>query len=72
MLHYSFASVAADLGYTDSTIGACLGHAGAGITSRYTHRLASVLVAAANKIAGEVHRHMTAEEAKVVELPRRA
>ncbi len=71
VLRHSFASVAADLGYTDSTIGACLGHAGSGITSRYTHRLDSVLVAAANKIAGEVHRQMTAEEAKVVVLPRR-
>ncbi len=57
-LRHSFASVAADLNYSDSTIGACLGHAGAGITSRYTHRLDAVLVAAANDIAREVERQL--------------
>ncbi|MEW9808574.1 tyrosine-type recombinase/integrase [Mesorhizobium marinum] len=58
VLRHSFASVGADLGFTDSTIGACLGHGGQGITSRYTHRLDSVLIAAADKIAGEVERQM--------------
>lgn len=57
-LRHSFASVGADLDYSDSTIGACLGHSGSGITSRYTHRLDTVLVAAADKIAGEVERQM--------------
>lgn len=60
VLRHSFASVGADLGFTDSTIGACLGHSGSGITSRYTHRLDSVLVAAADKIAYEIERQMTA------------
>ncbi|GHD07734.1 tyrosine-type recombinase/integrase [Tianweitania populi] len=67
-LRHSFASVAADLDYSDSTIGAMLGHAGGTITSKYVHRLDSVLVAAANKVAGEVYRQMTGKEAKVVEL----
>lgn len=58
VLRHSFASVGADLGFTDSTIGACLGHGGQGITSRYTHRLDSVLIAAADKIADEVERQM--------------
>lgn len=58
VLRHSFASVGADLGFTDSTIGACLGHGGQGITSRYTHRLDSVLIAAADKIASEVSRQM--------------
>ncbi|MBX3583677.1 MAG: site-specific integrase [Rhizobiaceae bacterium] len=58
VLRHSFASVGADLGFTDSTIGACLGHGGLGITSRYTHRLDAVLVAAADKIAGEVEKQM--------------
>lgn len=57
-LRHSFASVAADLNYSDNTIGAILGHAGSGITSRYTHRLDSVLIAAADKIAEEVERQM--------------
>lgn len=63
VLRHSFASVGADLGFTDSTIGACLGHSGSGVTSRYTHRLDSVLVAAADKIAQEVWRQMTSEVA---------
>ena len=58
-LRHSFASVAGDLGFADSTIGALLGHASSTITSRYVHRLDSVLVAAANKVAGEVWRQMT-------------
>lgn len=57
-LRHSFASVAADLNYSDSTIGAILGHAGSGVTSRYTHRLDSVLIEAANKIAAEIQRQM--------------
>lgn len=48
------------MGYSDSTIGAILGHAGSGITSRYTHRLDSVLIAAADAIAGEIERQMGA------------
>lgn len=58
-LRHSFASVAADLDFSDSTIGAMLGHSGSGITSRYTHRLDSVLVAAADKIAAEIELQMT-------------
>jgi len=58
VLRHSFASVGADLGFTDSTIGAMLGHAGSGITSRYTHRLDAVLVAAADKVAKEIGRQM--------------
>lgn len=58
VLRHSFASVGADLGFTDSTIGACLGHSGSGITSRYTHRLDAVLVSAADKISEEIMRQM--------------
>lgn len=71
-MRHSFASVAGDLGYAESTIAALIGHAGGSVTSRYIHRLDSVLVAAANKIAGEIYRQMTTESGKVVELPRRA
>ena len=57
-LRHSFASVAADLDYSDSTIGAILGHSGSTITSRYTHRMDSVLIAAADKITTEIERQM--------------
>ncbi|MHA6641316.1 site-specific integrase [Mesorhizobium sp. A623] len=71
-LRHSFASVAADLDYSDSTIGAMLGHKGSTITSKYVHRLDSVLVAAANKVCGEAFRQMTGRTADVLEMPRRA
>ncbi len=53
-LRHSFASTAGDLGYSDSTIGAMLGHAGGTITSRYVHHLDAVLVAAADRVAGQI------------------
>ncbi|WP_376711097.1 tyrosine-type recombinase/integrase [Pseudochrobactrum lubricantis] len=57
-LRHSFASVAADLNYSDSTIGSIIGHAGNTVTSRYTHRLDSVLIAAADKISEEIIKQM--------------
>ncbi|MHA6687701.1 tyrosine-type recombinase/integrase [Mesorhizobium sp. A556] len=71
-MRHSFASVAGDLGFADSTIAAMLGHAGGTVTSKYVHRLDSVLVAAANKVCGEAYRQMTGATAKVLEMPRRA
>lgn len=71
-MRHSYASVAGDLGYAESTIAAMLGHAGATVTSRYVHRLDSVLVAAANKIAAEIERQMTGKSANVLEMPKRA
>lgn len=70
-LRHSFASVAGDLGFTESTIAAMLGHAAGSVTSRYVHHLDAVLVAAADRVAQMVNGYMTAQEAKVVELPRR-
>lgn len=71
VLRHSFASVGADLGFADSTLGACLGHAGSGITSRYIHQLDTVIIAAADKIAGEVERQMTGRAATVLIFPQR-
>jgi integrase len=53
-LRHSFASTAADLGYSDSTIAAMLGHAGHGVTSRYIHHLDTVLLAAADRVAEQI------------------
>jgi integrase len=50
VLRHSLASVAADLGFAESTIAALLGHASGSVTSRYIHQLDSVLVAAADRI----------------------
>lgn len=71
-MRHSYASVAGDLGFADSTIAALLGHAAGTVTSRYVHQLDTVLVAAANKVCGEVYRQMTGASGKVLEMPRRA
>jgi integrase len=71
-MRHSYASVAGDLGFAESTIAALIGHSGGTVTSRYIHRLDSVLVAAANKVSGEVYRQMTGEVGKLLEMPRRA
>nr|WP_246252829.1 hypothetical protein [Mesorhizobium camelthorni] len=57
-MRHSFASVAADLGYTEPTIAAMLGHAAGSITSRYIHHLDSVLVSAADNVAATIHAMM--------------
>ncbi len=67
-LRHSFASVAGDLGFTESTIAAMLGHAAGSVTSRYVHHLDSVLVAAADKVAMAIHGMMTG--CALVEGPR--
>ncbi|MGO7888997.1 tyrosine-type recombinase/integrase [Rhizobium leguminosarum] len=72
VMRHSYASVAGDLGFTEITIAALLGHAAAGVTQRYVHHLDSVLIAAADKVSGEIHSMMTRDPAEVVMLPRRA
>ncbi|CAO4184733.1 Site-specific recombinase, phage integrase family [Methylorubrum populi] len=62
-LRHSFASVAGDLGYSDSTIGALLGHAGSTVTSRYVHHLDAVLIAAADRVAAWIDGALAAPAA---------
>ena len=50
-IRHCFASLAAELGYSDSTIGALIGHKGSTITSRYIQRYDRALVNAADEIA---------------------
>jgi integrase len=51
VLRHSFASLAHDLGYSDVTIAALLGHKGRSITSRYIHSADTVLLSAADAVA---------------------
>jgi integrase len=51
VLRHSFASLAADLGYSEPTIAALIGHKGRTITSRYVHSADAVLLAAADSVA---------------------
>jgi integrase len=50
-LRHSFASLAADLGFSEPTIAALIGHKGRSITSRYVHSADAVLLAAADAVA---------------------
>ena len=54
----SFASLAADLGYTEPTIAALVGHKGHTVTSRYIHAADAVLLAAADAVAIETANRM--------------
>jgi integrase len=58
VLRHSFASLAADLGYADSTIAQLIGHKGRSMTSRYLHGADAVLLAAADVVANETSRRM--------------
>ena len=51
VLRHSFASLASDLGYSEPTIAALIGHKGHSITSRYIHSADAVLLAAADSVA---------------------
>lgn len=52
-LRHTFASVAGDLGFSELTIAALLGHAARGVTQRYVH-IDEALQMAADKIAAEI------------------
>lgn len=54
VLRHSFASLANDLGFTESTVAALLGHAQGTITSRYIHSVDSALIMAADTVSGYV------------------
>lgn len=69
VLRHSFASTAGDMGMSIPTIGALLGHASGGVTSRYIHQLDAVLVAAADKVAAEVLAQMTGEGGAIIGFP---
>ncbi len=70
VLRHSFASLAADLSYSEPTIAALVGHKGQTITSRYLHSADAVLFAAADAVANRTAELMGEQrpEAEVVPL----
>jgi len=66
VLRHSFASAANDLGFTEATISAMLGHSAGSITGRYVHHLDSVLIAAADCVARTVRGWMIGEESTAI------
>jgi integrase len=71
-LRHAFASMASDLGYTEPTIAAMLGHAAHSTTGRYIHHLDSALVASADRVSSRISAALNAEgkEGKEVSLRR--
>jgi integrase len=68
-LRRTFASLAADLSYSDATIGELLGHARRSVTAQhYIRRTDSVLVAAANAVAECMSRYLAGETATVIPM----
>jgi integrase len=57
-LRHSFASLSADMGYSDNVIAGMLGHARSSITSRYVH-LEKALIESADAVAVETLRLMS-------------
>jgi integrase len=53
VFRHSFASLASDLGYSEATIAALIGHKGGTITSRYIHSADEVLLAAADAVTNK-------------------
>ncbi len=72
VLRHSFASLAGDVGYSETTIAALVGHKGQSITSRYVHAADAVLLAAADAVAGRTAELMgqAAAPGKVVPIRR--
>jgi integrase len=58
VLRHSFASIAADLGFSELTITALLGHKKASVTSKYAHHAHAVLLQAAAVVADRVAKLM--------------
>jgi integrase len=69
-LRHSYASVAADLGYSEPTIAALIGHKGQSVTSRYVHAADAVLLAAADAVANRTAELMgdSRSRGEVIEL----
>jgi integrase len=67
-LRHAYASAAHELGLSELTIKALLGHARIGVTSGYVPRVDELLLSAADKVARYVWRSMTGETGKIVLL----
>jgi integrase len=53
-LRHAYASVASDIGYTEPTLAAMLGHSTQSTTGRYIHHLDAALIAAADRVSARI------------------
>lgn len=68
-LRHSFATTANDLGLSEPTIAALLGHSRGSVTSRYVHHIDATLVAAADRVSQAIANALSGQQqAKVVRL----
>jgi integrase len=72
VLRHSFSSLAGDLGYSELTIGAIVGHKGRTVTSRYIHAADAVLLSAADAVAETTAERMGEPEVEARVIPLRA
>jgi len=63
-LRHTFASVAAELGYTELTIAGLIGHAAQGVTNRYSHLPDSAILSAADKVSARIAELLKGKHAK--------
>lgn len=64
VLRHSFASIGNDLGFTEVTIAALVGHTKGSVTSKYIHTLDTALIMAADTIAGYIEGLLDGKEFK--------
>ncbi len=64
VLRHSFASVAADLGFSELTIAAMIGHRKASVTSKYAHHADAVLLQAADTVSDRIAELMGEAQGK--------
>ena len=72
VLRHSFASLAADLGYSEPVIAALVGHQGRSTTSRYLHSADAVLLAASDAVANRTAELMGDARPEAHVIPMRA
>jgi len=63
-LRHTFASLGADLGYSEIIIAALLGHHLGTVTNRYTHTVDKSLIAAADTISTKINEHLNLVQQK--------
>jgi integrase len=64
VLRHSFASIANDLGFTEVTIAALVGHSKGSVTSKYIHTLDTALIMAADTVSGYIQGLLDGKEFK--------
>ena len=74
-LRHSFASLAADMGYSDFTIAGLLGHRLGTMTSRYTHAIDRSLILAADAVSLKIEQALNGkgqETAEIIDIAKSA